>query len=40
LCGLCIATASAKTKERSKAKHQWESRDLEAAILTTWRKLT
>jgi hypothetical protein len=36
ICRLCIATASAKTKERSKAKHQWKSRDLEAAILTAW----
>jgi hypothetical protein len=34
MCGLYLATASAKTKERSKAKHQWRSRDLEAAILT------
>jgi hypothetical protein len=35
---LCIATASAKTKERSKAKHQCQSRDLEAAILTRVRR--
>jgi hypothetical protein len=31
---LGVPTASAKTKEQSKATHQWRSRDLEAAILT------
>ena len=38
LSGCAFPTACAKTKERSKAKYQWKSRDLEAGILTSRRE--